>query len=314
MKKFAFGILLLTNLGLTAFPAAAETALKVVTSINPVHSLVAAIMQGVGTPTLIIKNASSPHSYSMKPSQLEALHSADVVFWIGEHMESVLYKPIISAPGKTRISTLSKVPGLKLYEGREGGAWSAPDGDHHHDHSSKHHEDETDMHLWLDPENAKILLHSIAETMVEIDPKHQKVYTANRDNAAAKLDILSRDIRQLLQPVLRTPYIVFHDAFQYFEKRFGTNAVGAISINPERSPGAKRLYEIRRKIMSAKARCVFSEPQFQPKLVTTVLEGTDAKAGELDPLGANIKSGSDAYGSILLGMAKSLRACLEDTR
>ena len=180
-------------------------------------------------------------------------------------------------------------------------------GDHHGAH---HHHGGLDAHAWLDPMYAKKWVHAITHELEDADPANRKKYEANEKRLMARLGALHEELKSTLAPLKGAPYIVFHDAYQYFEKRYGLNAVGSVTFSPERKPGAARLTAIRKKVRDTKSICVFSEPQFQPKLVKVVMEGTGARTGVLDPLGADIPAGEDAYFTLLRNMAKSLRTCL----
>ena len=187
--------------------------------------------------------------------------------------------------------------------------------DDHHDekaggHHGEHHHSGLDAHAWLDPMYAKKWVHAITHELEDADPANRKKYEANEKRLMARLDALHEELKSTLAPLKGAPYIVFHDAYQYFEKRYGLNAVGSVTFSPERKPGAARLVAIRKKVRDTKSICVFSEPQFQPKLVKVVMEGTGAGTGVLDPLGADIPAGEDAYFTLLRNMAKSLRTCL----
>ncbi len=188
--------------------------------------------------------------------------------------------------------------------------------DDHHDekagahHGEHHHHSDIDAHAWLDPVYAKKWVHEITHELEEVDPANRKKYEANEKRLMARLDALHEELKSTLAPLKGAPYVVFHDAYQYFEKRYGLNAIGSVTFSPEKKPGAARLVAIRKKIRDTKAACVFSEPQFQPKLVKVVMEGTGAETGVLDPLGADIPAGEDAYFTLLRNMAKSLRTCL----
>ena len=179
-------------------------------------------------------------------------------------------------------------------------------GDHHGDG----HHDDFDAHVWLDPMNAKKWVHEITHELEDADPANREKYEANEKRLMARLDALHEELVSTLAPLKGAPYIVFHDAYQYFEKRYGLNAIGSVTLSPEKKPGAARLVEIRKKVRDTKSICVFSEPQFQPKLVKVVMEGTGAGTGVLDPLGAEIPAGEDAYFTLLRNMAKSLKTCL----
>ncbi|MDC3319945.1 zinc ABC transporter substrate-binding protein, partial [bacterium] len=167
-----------------------------------------------------------------------------------------------------------------------------------------------DMHVWLDPENAKMIINAIEEALIEADPRNARTYQGNAANVKRDLDKLITEVDAEMSPVKGTPYVVFHDAYQYFEDRFGMKPVGSITVSPETLPGAKRVKELREKIKYLNATCVFSEPQFEPKLVATVIESTSASAGVLDPLGVSIKAGPEMYFTLIRNMSKSLKNCL----
>ena len=286
--------------------AYASEGLSVVTSIKPIHSLVSAVMDGIGTPSLIIEGAGSPHTYALKPSQAKALQDADLVFWVGPAIESFLEKPIKEVASSARIVTLSDAHGLIKLEFREGGNF-----DSHDDHAKHDDHGQFDMHVWLDPENAKMMINAIEEALIETDPRNARTYQGNAANVKRDLDKLITEVDAEMSPVKGTPYVVFHDAYQYFEDRFGMKPVGSITVSPERLPGAKRVKELREKIKSLNASCVFSEPQFEPKLIATVIEGTSAGTGVLDPLGVSIKAGPEMYFTLIKNLSKSLGKCLQ---
>ena len=303
----------LSSLGVSA----ANADVSVVTSIKPVHSLVSGVMQGVGSPTVIIEGAGSPHTYSLKPSQAKQLQDADLVFWMGDELEPFLRGPIQNIAKNAKSIKLIEAHGLKKIKFREGGMFDEHDDhdDHGHDkHAKDDHDDhghgEYDPHVWLDPINAKAIVHEIEEALVKADPKNAKEYKANADRIAGELDQLVKELRAQFQPVQQKGFIVFHDAYQYFEQRFGVSAIGSITVSPEVMPGAERVSELRNKIRDLKATCIFSEPQFEPKLVRTLVEGTGARAGVLDPLGASLTKGPNLYFQLVREMARSLKECL----
>lgn len=298
-----------------ASPALAE-APKVVASIKPVHSLVAAVMEGVAEPALIVRGAASPHTYAMKPSDAKALAAADLVFWIGPELEAFLDKPVTANARKATSVALLEAPGVTLLDAREGGAWEAHDHghehkhEHKHDHEDEHGHDEVNTHIWLSPANARAMVAAIAEALAAKDPANAAAYTANAERTARSIDALDAELKAALAPVAGKPFVVFHDAYQYFEAQYGLNGVGAITVNPERRPSAKRLSEIRAKIGGLGAACVFAEPQFEPALVNTIVEGTPAKKGVLDPEGADLKDGPGLYPALMRNIAASLKDCL----
>ena len=295
--------------------AYASEGLNVVTSIKPIHSLVSAVMDGIGTPSLIVEGAGSPHTYALKPSQAKALQDADLVFWVGPAIESFLEKPIKEVASSAHTITLSDAPGLIKIEFREGGNFDSHDDhakhDDHDDHAKHDDHGQFDMHMWLDPKNAKTIVNAIEAALIKADPLNIQAYKGNAVSMNRHLDKLITEVDAELGPVKGKPYVVFHDAYQYFENRFGMTSVGSITVSPEVLPGAKRVKVLREKIKSLNATCVFSEPQFEPKLIATVIENTSAGAGVLDPLGASINVGPEMYFTLIRNMSKSLKECLQ---
>lgn len=315
----ATGRCLLLILGVMgALPPFANAAPRVVASIPPVHSLVAGVMDGIGTPELLVPPTASAHTYSLRPSEARLLNQAEIVFWIGPIYESFLEKPLAALASQAKLVRLMDAPGVAVLPAREGGPWEGH-GDDAHDHAhgkkesqgSKAVAAEADGHLFLDPENAKAIVRIAVETLAVGDTANAARYRANGDAILARVDALDSELRATLAPVRAEPFIVFHDAYQYLEKRYGLNAAGSVTVSPERQPGAQRLQRLRRKIAQLKAVCVFAEPQFEPTLVQTVVEGTKAKTGVLDPLGAPIPPGRDAYFETMRAMARSLTGCLQ---
>lgn len=312
-----------------ASPAKAD--LEVAVTIKPIHALVAQVMEGVGTPTLLIKGSASPHTYALRPSEARALNHADVVFRVSETVEPFTRKLVAALPSSVRIVTLAEAPGIELLDVRTNGSFERHEHAHDesvtHSHDHESHEDDhghshdhdhdapgssasRDGHVWLDPENARKMVAEIARILSEAAPEKAEAFSANAARADEALARLESEIAQDLAPVKDQPFVVFHDAFQYFERRFGLAAVGSITVSPEAQPSAMRLTEIRRKLAPLKASCVFGEPQFQPKLVAAVTEGTSARAGTLDPEGTLIEPGPDAYAALLRNLAANMTACL----
>jgi zinc transport system substrate-binding protein len=289
---------------IAAVPAVAAP--KVVASVKPIHALVAGVMAGVGEPALIVAGGTSPHLYTLKPSDAERLAHADVVFWVGPIFEGFLAKPLTVLASKAEIVELDRALGIVLLPAREGGAWEA---DERHDHAAAA-EEEQDGHLWLDPDNAKAIARLAASRLGALDPAHAAAYAANGAALERRLDVLDAGLRQRLAAVKGMPFVVFHDAYQYLERRYGLAAIGSITVTPENRPGARRLQEIRGKIVALGARCVFSEPQFEPRLVTAVIAGSGARTGVLDPEGASLAPGPELYFQLMNGLADGLVHCL----
>ncbi len=300
-------LVLFAALGL-ATTARAEVP-RVVATIKPIHSLVAAVMGDLGTPALIVKGGASPHAYSLKPSDAEALEAADLVFWTGHGLELFLGEALQTLAVEAEVVELAETTGLELLPVREGGAFE-PHEDEGEVRDATPGHDEADMHFWLDPSNAAKLTAAIAETLAAADPEHAEAYRANARAFNGDLAALAAELEAALAGVKDRPFIVFHDAYQYFEQRFGLNVAGSITVTPDSMPGARRVGELRGRIKESGAGCVFAEPQFEPAIVSAIIEGTGAGAGVLDPEGAILPEGPGLYRQLLQNLAAGLNACL----
>jgi zinc transport system substrate-binding protein len=285
---------------------AAAAAPAVLVSVKPLHSLVAAVMAGAGEPGLIVKGSGSPHTYALRPSDAERLAAARLVVWAGPALESFLAKPLAALAGKAEIIELDRTPGIKVLPARVGGLWEE-DRD---DPLRKEMPGDRDGHLWLDPENAEAIAHVVAARLAALDPGNAARYRANEAALVDRLGAIDAMLARRLAPLRNLPFVVFHDGYQYLERRYHLDAIGSITVDPEHPPGARRIAEIRAKIMAVKARCVFAEPEFTPTLVGTVVAGTGARTGVLDGLGAALPEGPELYPQMMDGLAQALEDCL----
>jgi zinc transport system substrate-binding protein len=277
---------------------------KVVASIVPLHSLVAGVMEGVGQPELLLQGVNSEHQGSYSPQQISDLGHADVVFIIGDNLEVKLgeISGTEAVNGKNFIK-LNQAQGITTHHIREGGNWDV-------DNDEPATGNTIDPHIWLDPENAKAMTTAIAAALIQNDAANAESYKSNATKQLAELDTLESEIKIEVTPVQGKPFVVFHDAYQYFERRFGLTAVGSISDYNATPPSAARLEEIRAKVKSTNAVCAFREPQYSDAAVAIVTEGSKAKLGVLDPVGANLAPGKQAYGQLLRAVASNIAKCL----
>lgn len=386
---------ILASTSMTA-PALAD-APNVVTTIKPVHSIAAAVMDGVGTPHILIDGAASPHGFALKPSQAFLLQGADAVFWIGPELTPSLEKPISSMAAKAARVELMEAGGIAhlglrdndQFDGHDHGDHEghddhghddhddhddhketaekhdhdkdhdhekehadshkdehghdhdedhkdehahADEGEKHDDHEKEHdhdddHKDEhaeahddhghdhghggKDAHIWLNPKNGIVIAHQMAATLAKIDPDNAAAYKANAEKFAASITSLDSEIGGKLEPLKGAKFIVFHDAYHHFEHHYGVEASGAVTVTPEALSSADRVSEIQTRVRSQEIKCVFQEPQFDSKLVSVVIEGSDAKVGTLDPLGTEIENGPGLYPALLTSLANSISGCLK---
>ena len=249
------------------------------------------------------------------------------MFWVGHELEAFLEKPLETIATKAKAVELLDNDAITKLAPRETGNFEAHEHEEEagHDHSAeagkehKHaegeaghdHGEEIDAHVWLDPQNAILMAAQIEKTLVEADPANASIYTANGVKLKAELEALQTEIQTMLAPTKDKGFIVFHDAYQYFEQRFGSKVLGSITATPEVMPGAERLTELKSKVNDLKASCVFAEPNFEPKLVNAIIEGTPAKTGTLDPEASGITEGPALYSDMMRGIATSIRDCLK---
>ena len=325
-------------IALLATLSISKAEVKVVASIKPIHSLVSYVMDGVGKPDVIVDGYNSPHGFSLKPSHAKMIENADLIIWVGEDLEAFLEKPLNTIAKKAVNIEIMDLSGIKKLKFREKNIFEGHDDhghghkekkhdDHGHGHKEKKHDDhghkkakhddhgheghahgEHDPHVWLDPMNAKVIIKEIEKQMINLDPDNSSKYKANSRKAQTELDNLTKNIKKDLKGNLR--FVVFHDAYQYFEKEFNVSALGALTLNTDVAPGAKQISEIREIIEHDNVKCLFSEPQFNPDIIKSIAKGTKVKVGVLDPLGANLDNGKDLYFNLIKDISSSLKKCI----
>ena len=330
-KAIFFGI---TSLFLSL---SAKADIKVVTTIKPLHSLISKVMDGVGEPSLIIEGTNNPHTFVFKPSHAQMLEEADIVFWVGEDLEAFLEKPLNSlAKNATKVSfmELTSIEKLKFreenifddHDGHEDKHEGHDDHDDHDGHKDDDHDDhedhdghedkheshehlhgEFDAHIWLDPANAKAMVLEVSHELSELDPDNKNQYEKNAAKVINSLDDLINEVDSSISKDVS--YVVFHDAYQYFENRFGVSSAGALTLNPDVLPGAKQIVDIQDIIQDKKIKCIFSEPQYNPKIIETLANDMNISIGVIDPLGAYLEKGSEMYNELILNIANSLKKC-----
>lgn len=282
---------------------------RVTADIAPIHSLVAQVMKGVASPDLLIRPEASPHRYSLRPSEAEALSRADVVFWMGEDLTPWLTNALSNLAGSATRVRMIGIEGTTVHTYRNDAAFE-PDSHSEGDHHRHNHHHGKDPHAWLDPVNAQVWLEAIAEVLSKRDEANADTYQRNAREAITALDELIASIEARAEPLAGMDFIVFHDAYQYYERRFGLPATGAISPTDASDPSPARIQQIRNTVSDLGVTCVFTEPQHNPKLVRTVFEDTRVETvGVMDPLGADIEVGSDHYPQLMEAMINSLNQC-----
>jgi len=286
--------------------------ISVVASIKPIHSLVAAVMGDIGTPHLLLEAPSSAHHFTLKPSQARSLQAADIVFWVGPTMEQPLTKALATLAPQAQTLPLIESAGLVLINfDKVTPAHEKHDHEKHdkHDEHAKHDNHLINPHIWLDPQNAKIMLGVIAVRLAKADPENASTYAANADSMAARLATLETDITSQLASYSAAKFLVLHDAHVYFERRFGLRNYGAITTEPDVMPTASRVKALRDELREHRFDCIFTEPFLGQKAAALIAEGSKVSIGTLDPIASNLPAGAQLYPDLLMSYAKALRSC-----
>jgi len=340
-------------LALCLASSSAASQISVVTDIPPIHSLAASIMEGVGKPKLLLPPGTSPHYFSLRPSDARSLQEADVIFWVGPELTPQLSDPFEALAPQAQSIELLDTPANELLPYRDSAILNLVDDNHHdhdhtedkhddHDHDAHHdhaahetenheehheHKDEhghdehahehhhdhdgNDPHAWLSPENAQVWLDVMTKTLAEADADNAETYRSNAERTKNHLKKVTSDIQQKLQAAGAVSYVVYHDAYQYFEHFFDVPSRGAILVSDAAPPSAARIAKLRAMVQQEKVSCVFSEPQFQPKLINAVFESGNVRVSQIDPLGALIPEGPSLYENLLLQISDQIAQCQE---
>lgn len=289
---------------------ASATSVTVVTTIKPLHSLTAAVMQGVGEPHLLLSGNASPHGYALRPSDMRQINEADLIVWIGPDLETFLIKPLHALPEKEkRLLTIESTRGIRTLNYRS--LSRNDDDDEYHDHHGHAgHDHGIDPHLWLDIDNAIVIVNAVRDALSEHDPDNASLYRSNAERTVQRLVSLNDTLKQKLALVKLIPFISFHDAYQYIEKSYGLSGIGSLAIDPDRPASVGHLREVRALIKRENVVCVFQEPQFPARIAETATEGTGTRLGILDPLGTDIADGADLYFIVMNNLGNALHRCL----
>lgn len=307
-KKTGFLLVLLIGAGVLSSTLYAAP-LNIVVSSKPFHSLVASVMAGRGTPVLLMDGDYSPHQYQLKPRDAYTLQQANLIFWGGGAIEPFMVRALNTVASQAIAFSLQQSEGLALLPARVLGEPEV-EQEHHQEIEHEHHHDSIDPHFWLDPLNAIAMVHSIVHTLSQIDPDGSDLYRQNGSATTQRLKTLHQQLEEEMRTLQRSPFMVYHDSYQYFEHRYQLNALGSITQHAEFGASAKAIQQVRDQISRHQVRCVFKEPQFPSRLVQIAIEGSPARIGVLDPLGSNLIPGTELYFQLLSNIAHSLKSCL----
>ena len=293
---------------------------KVVVSIKPLHSLVAGVMRGVGEPKLLLKGVTTPHAYALKPSNAKIMHNAQLFFWIGPSLENFLVRIVKNLPSSVQSVAVMDNDSLLLLPNRPEENWdrvmdpikSDPTHkeNHGHGHGHGHDHGQWDPHVWLDPDNARQIVIHVEAVLSHKFPSYAKTFQANSVHVQNRLKQLDTELNTQLASVHHQPFLVYHDAYHYFERHFGLKAVAAVTLNPDYPSGVKRIRKIRALLNRLSVLCLFTEPQFQAPIIQNIIEGYSVSIAQLDPLGAQIQPGIEHYFKTMQTLTQTFKTCL----
>jgi zinc transport system substrate-binding protein len=287
---------------------------KICTTIKPLYGIVEAVTAGITKPLLLIDSVNkSPHNYSLKPSDVEKISTADIIFLIDLGFESFMLKTT-KLNDKAHFIEIAKDNLIKLLPSRDHNIWSSDeDVHHHHGHNDEHSHDHThstyDYHIWLNPDNAKQIANIVAAELSKIDLENANIYRNNAQAFIRQIDEIDQKIREDLADYRQVPYLVFHDAYQYYEKKYELHPIGALTLDPSKALSAKKLTEIEKIVVNSKVKCLFKEPQFSARAVDNIASFTHTSSGILDPEWGDGTLNSNSYLSLILELKDNLLKC-----
>lgn len=311
--------ILLIGCGLWPNSLTAQDFPTVVVTLRPFHSIAAAVMEGAGEPVLLLSaGAATPHGHGLKPSEMRMLSGADLVIWGGPGLEAFLRGPMESLPDRVVRLALVKALAVQVAAGGPGVVrrrrpllvWPGT-GDVVPVAAGPLRLAEIDHHVWLDPMNAKTIAHILARRLSAMDPGRARIYRGNAVRFARRMGALDASLAARLKPVAGRRFIVFHDSYLYFERRYGLSALAAVTQGHEAAPGTRHVAGLRKLTMGGAVACVFVEPQFEPQLARALVQGTRVRSRSLDPLGARLAPGPDLYSELMRRLADAVVGCLE---
>ena len=279
---------------------------KVVVSMAPIHSLVSEVMDGIAQPQLIFEGAQSPHTFTLRPSHIRTLKQANIIIWIGPVLERVLAQPLSLHASQAQQLRIIDIQNLTLYPKRTDDNWHVPCPHTHHNNKCP-----IDPHVWLSPDNAKVIVNAVTEVLKQNDPTNASAYLKNRNRMLKKLNRLDTELKRLVQPIQGVPYLVFHDGYQYFERHFNLNAIGAVAVNPEMPVNLKHLQNLTQIIAEKQVRCLFREPQHSAAILKRLAAQTNTHIGILDPIGSYSPETGKGYFDMMRNLVHNLVKCLK---
>ncbi len=282
----------------------------IISSVKPIAFITQAVSDGVTNTDILLPDGASPHTYSLKPSDLAKIKTAELIIWVGEDLETFM-PTVLKSIDKNKQIELMDIPTIKSLLRTSTNNHDQQETHSHNNDSDHDHHGEYDEHIWLSPKIAKEIAQAVHDKLITIYPDKKDIIDENLNEFTVKLAETEQNIAKKLINVQNNGYFVFHDAYGYFESQFGLKNLGSFTINPAVQPGVQTVYAIKRELKEHQAVCIFREPQFSPAVIEKIVNGTDVRIGELNPLGTDITLSKNAYSQFLLRLTQQLLDCLD---
>ncbi len=270
---------------------------EVLVSIKPLHSLISNITDGVNQTRLLLTQQQSPHHFQLLPSQKRLINKADIFFYSSDNIETFV-PALKNTTNHLQFVQFTHIPKINTLGTRS-----------FHSHT-KHNSIDIDGHIWLSIDNARIISQYVTDILSKKSPEHAIQYNKNLDTLLLKLDKLKQENQFKLKKFKHIPYLVYHDAYQYFEVENKLTGARFITTDPENHPGIKRIRNLKTLINTENIQCIFYEPPDIPSLLNVITENRSVKLSALDPAGLQIPMGKQHYFQLLRQTATTLSYCL----
>ena len=278
---------------------------NIVVTIKPLEGLVRAIAKDSVMIQRLLPDYVSLHHYHFRPSDLRKIKLADKIFRIDEEMERFL-SPVLKEYPHSGVISLADNSKIKLRSTR-----TESEDEHHHHEPSAHAHGGQDLHIWMSPHNGIVMAEQITKELSLLNPHHASFYRHNLEVLKKKINHFMHQFQQQVKPLQNQPYLVFHDSWSYFATTFQLKKLATINLHSDLQLGVRTMIKTRRQIEQLQVKCLFTEPYFRPKTISTLIEGFSIKTTELDTLGSHLKSGDDLYLDLLRYTAQQIKNCLK---
>ncbi len=275
----------LTGCGMTADD---QDSFVVYTSVYPVYDFTVKIAGSHAKVTNLVPDGAEPHDFELGTKDMAMLSEADVFVYCGAGMEHWVDKTLGSIQNDELV-VVEASRGLELL----------------------YHEDQTDPHVWLAPENAILMMENIKNALVKADPDNKEDYEANYEVYKDELIKLHEEYESGLANVSKKDIVVAHTSFGYLCQAYGLKQTGIEGLMAHSEPDPATMQEIIQYMKDNNITTVFGEATENSKVVDTIAKETGATVSILNPIGGLSKERQDAGEDYISVMRDNLNALIE---